>query len=382
MSDNQNTEIEVRQVHELADSAAQLKNIDPQEMRRQMEVLKEVIKIQRDFVENVLIPGQDYGIIPGTKERSLYKQGAERLLGIHTYYAITELTTEHENWETGLFDYTYRGVVKMKGTNMVVGSYEGNCSSYEEAFRYRWLWENQIPKGTDTSKLVSKDTKTGKQFRFLNEDLANQRHNIRSKAQKRAFVAATKLATGTSALFTAPDEDERLQPPNGNDGKGVDGDGEGAGNGNTNYGEPIGRGNKSGALWHALQAAKIDEKDFNDWLKVSYGWDNKDLIGEKAFKEIIDTVKTVKTGKLPAPKPKPEKPQEGSTSPGAKLSVAQIKHLNDGLKVLGKTDAEFAEWLKVAFPHYENIKTTNDIASEEYSTIIGAFTKAVEGKLI
>jgi hypothetical protein len=367
-------ELEVRNITDLQQGQA-----SPDELRQRMERMTEMIKLKAEFLRNNLKEGieADYAVIPGCGDKKvLLKPGAEKLLDWHGYYPSFVLISEKEDWDIGLFAYVYECTIKQRGSNIIIATQQGDCSTMESKYRFEWKYLNQIPKDVNADTLTKREIGKNKtvQYRFLVENPADKRNTIRKMSQKRALLGATVLATATSSLFATdiePDDDDQGAGATGN--TTTNGDGQKS---HPDYGKVISDPQAKRAFAKA-KSANIDIDKLNAWLKVAYGFENINAIGWKAYEEIC---KIIDTGKLPAVEP--EKPQGDSASSGAKLSVAQIKHLNDGLKVLGKTDAEFTEWLKVAFPHYENIKTTNDIASEEYSAIIGAVTKAVEGKLI
>lgn len=340
----------------------------PDELRQRMQRMTEMIALKQEFLKNNLKEGieGDYAVVPGCgNKKVLLKPGAEKLLDWNGYYPHFTLVSEKEDWVSGIFAYVYRCEVKQRGSNILIADAEGDASTMESKYRYEWKFGSQIPEGVDHKTLTKREVGKNKtpMYRVVVDNPADKRNTVRKMAQKRALMGATVLATATSSLFATD-----LEPDDGDDGgQGGNGDSD-KGNGNTTYGEPIGRGKKSGALYYKLKEAKIDEKDFNAWLKASYGWDNKDEIGEKAFEEIINTVKT---GKLPAPKPKAEKP---ATSPDVKVGVDELRNLAEALKRLDKKEASFTEWLAIAYPQYEG---TNDILAADYPMIIAAFEKAV-----
>ena len=55
------------------------------------------------YVAHHMVEGTDYGVIPGTRNKTLLKPGAEKLTQL--FRTIPRYTVEDkvENWETGLF---------------------------------------------------------------------------------------------------------------------------------------------------------------------------------------------------------------------------------------------------------------------------------------
>ena len=70
----------------------------------------------------------------------------------------------------------------------------GEASSYESKYRYRWVYESDVPKGLDKESLVNrifKNKKTGAEYakyRIENSDLIDQWNTILKMAKKRALV--------------------------------------------------------------------------------------------------------------------------------------------------------------------------------------------------
>jgi len=190
----------------------------------------------------------DYGIIPGTKKKTLLKPGADKLCELYGLSDDYEIVTGYsqENWSLNppLFDYTIRCILKNKRNGILVATGMGSCNSYEG--KYRWRDQNRkCPEcGRETvfrSKKRPEDgdrepgwycwTKKGgcgAQFpadsvritaqvtgRIENDDIATLKNTILKMAKKRAKVDATLSATRSSGIFTQDMEDigDLTQPP-------------------------------------------------------------------------------------------------------------------------------------------------------------------------
>lgn len=99
-----------------------------------------------------------------------------------------------------------------RGTQIVAGEGEGSCNTYESKYRYRWVYERDIPRGVDKDTLVFKEYKKDDgsvfyKYRLDNEDLFSQWNTVLKMAVKRAYVAAVLSSTGLSGLFSQ-EEDE------------------------------------------------------------------------------------------------------------------------------------------------------------------------------
>lgn len=85
------------------------------------------------FIEAVLVPGTDYGVIPYSSKPTLLKSGAEKILNYLGLIARTEIVNRVEDYNVGFFSYEckvylidYNGVVKGEGigiTNTREGRY-------------------------------------------------------------------------------------------------------------------------------------------------------------------------------------------------------------------------------------------------------------------
>ena len=80
--------------------------------------------------------GGDYGIVPGTKKKMLFKSGVEKLAEMYGLYDEYVIIGQVEDWDRGLFDYTIRCTLRSRKDDSIVGSGLGSCSTYES--RYRW----------------------------------------------------------------------------------------------------------------------------------------------------------------------------------------------------------------------------------------------------
>mgnify|MGYP001570328675 FL=1 len=125
----------------------------------------------------------DYGIIPGTKKRSLLKPGAEKLLKLFGFTAVNELVKEVEDFDKGFVYYKYKCTVR-HGASGIVMADATRTSNNKEA--------NFIRQGKTAY------------------DLAN---NVEAKAQKRALVAATVQATMATEIFETGEGDFEDDPP-------------------------------------------------------------------------------------------------------------------------------------------------------------------------
>jgi len=192
------------------------------------------------FVKEIMRPGTDFGVIPGTGTKPvLYKPGAEKLttfFGLVPRFVVVEKT---EDWGSpdheALFYYWIKCELYRSG--QIVGEADGSCSSREGKYRYRksgrvcpacgagaikkskypprgdkkappgWYCYSKIG-GCGAEFAVNDTTITGQvEGRLINEDVADLVNTILKMAQKRALVAATLITVNASEFFTQDLED-------------------------------------------------------------------------------------------------------------------------------------------------------------------------------
>ena len=202
------------------------------------EVAMARLKELQQFVREVMVVDEDYGIIPGTNKASLFKPGAEKLCEIYGLAPMVEVTQRIEDWDRGLFAYEVLTSLVSKRTGQVVATGVGSCNSMEG--RYRWrdsqrvcpkCKKETIIKGRDEygggwlcfarkggcgAKFNDGDASIEEQTagRVENDDPYTLVNTILKMAKKRSHVDATLSATRSSAIFTQDVEDiDQVTPP-------------------------------------------------------------------------------------------------------------------------------------------------------------------------
>ena len=183
------------------------------EMQRNLTEMKAKIDIVQQFIKGVMKDGLDYGSIPGTDNRSLFQPGADKLNFLYGYARHIAAKDEVKNIQTGHYDVTVRIQLRHKDTGVIVGEGEGSCSTMESKYRYRWVFESDVPESLNKETLVcktftsKKNGKSYKKYRIENADLCDVWNTILKMAIKRAYVGATLAATGLSGIFQMDEED-------------------------------------------------------------------------------------------------------------------------------------------------------------------------------
>lgn len=94
-------------------------------------------KLLGQYVQQHMQEGTDYGVIPGTKNKTLLKPGAEKLTQLFRCIPRFRIEEKIEDWDTGLFFYRFTcQIVTQTDEPVVVAEGVGSCSTYES--RYRW----------------------------------------------------------------------------------------------------------------------------------------------------------------------------------------------------------------------------------------------------
>ncbi len=185
---------------------------DTQEMAIRLGEMKNKLELMKHFFEDILVPNMDYGIIPGTNKTTLYKPGAEKLCELYNYSInITDLQ-EVADRETGYYQATVTITLVHRKTGEIAAQGIGSANTMEARYRWRWVYENQLPPGIDKSALVSKNRQNRRGsytvFRIENDDLWTLWNTILKMAKKRALVDATLSATRSSGMFADDIDDE------------------------------------------------------------------------------------------------------------------------------------------------------------------------------
>jgi predicted RNA-binding Zn-ribbon protein involved in translation (DUF1610 family) len=201
------------------------------------------VEMKRHFMRSVMQEGVHYDTIPGATRPTLLRSGAEVLL------AAMSLHAELADGAPPVLDYAglehageafieYRRVCRVyrqtgleEHHRMLVAQAEGTCNSWETKYRWRETqpecpdcgkatvfrskqsggWFCWRKRGGCGANMAADDPRINGQAvgRVPNPDVADLGNTILKMADKRALVAAARIATGCSDLFTeSVDESE------------------------------------------------------------------------------------------------------------------------------------------------------------------------------
>lgn len=172
-----------------------------QDVIAQKRLIQEVMKA-------VMKDGIHYGVIPGCKQKSLYKPGSEAILSTFRI-AVDPSIEDLSTLDCFRYRVTLRGILP---SGEIVGAGVGECSTDEEKYHWRGAVNDKEFDATPEDRKRIKYSrpnnynKTGeqKQVRTNPADLANTALKM---AKKRAQIDLTLTATGASDCFTQDLED-------------------------------------------------------------------------------------------------------------------------------------------------------------------------------
>lgn len=164
------------------------------------------VNLMQDVMMEVMKDGTHYGTIPGTKSKSLYKAGAEKLMATFRLAARPSV----EDLSIG-GEVAYRVTVSLESANgSFVGAGIGECSSSEDKYAWRAaICDEEFDVTPENRRRIKFSKYQGKvekkkQVRTNPADVAN---TILKMAKKRAQVDAVITATAASDIFTQDIED-------------------------------------------------------------------------------------------------------------------------------------------------------------------------------
>lgn len=198
------------------------------------EVLERMERV-RELLAKAMKPDHHYGVIPGTKKKTLLKPGAEMLclmLGLTARYEITKTELPNSHRE---YDVTCR-LLRQVGVDdsgrpilLEQSSGVGSASTMEK--KYRWRKSGRSCPACQAEGSIIKSKKEDGWYCFPkkggcgesfapddpdildqevdpieNEDIADTWNTVKKIACKRAFIAATTQATAATDVFENPEE--------------------------------------------------------------------------------------------------------------------------------------------------------------------------------
>lgn len=164
------------------------------------------VNLMQDVMAEVMRKDTHYGVIPGTKQPSLYKAGAEKIMSTFRLAADPQV---EDLGRDGEVHYRVK-VAILSASGAFLGAGMGECSSQEDKYAWRGV---VCPEEYDATPENRRRTKFSKwqgkvekkqQVRTNPADVAN---TILKMAKKRGMIDAVLTVTAASDLFTQDIED-------------------------------------------------------------------------------------------------------------------------------------------------------------------------------
>jgi hypothetical protein len=218
----------------LARREVALDTYSPVELRARLAEMRAEQEILQQFFQGVMVRDHDYGIIPGTREPTLLKPGAEKLAEYYGYAPTVKAVQEDCDRETGFYRARVTVALVSKRTGAVVAEGVGEANTMEGRYRWREAKRTCPACGASGTVIKSKeeyrdgggwlcwrklggcgasygpeDTRITAQpvGRVENDDPWALWNTVLKMAKKRALIDAVLSATRSSGLFTQDMED-------------------------------------------------------------------------------------------------------------------------------------------------------------------------------
>lgn len=161
------------------------------------------VNLMQDVMLEVMKDGTHFGVIPGTKQKSLYKAGAEKIMSTFRLAADPEVTDLGRDGETH-----YRVKVSIRSASgQFLGAGIGECSSSEEKYAWRGTVHPKEWDATPENRRRVKFLRDGREIQQVRTNPADVSNTILKMAKKRGLTDAVLTVTAASDLFTQDIED-------------------------------------------------------------------------------------------------------------------------------------------------------------------------------
>ena len=176
----------------------------------QLEQIKADIKLIDSLYKSIMVEGTDYDTIPGTKQPTLMKSGAELLrsyFGFHIEEVIEDIS--NLSLDIPLIRYRIRTLVYKNSDLICVGV--GECSSAEEKYAWQKCSKKEYEELSSENRRIkwypnkfskTKDDQYYPEYQARVTNTYDRANTILKMAKKRSFVDAMLTATGASRIFT------------------------------------------------------------------------------------------------------------------------------------------------------------------------------------
>lgn len=161
------------------------------------------VNLMQDVMLEVMKDGTHFGVIPGTKQKSLYKAGAEKIMSTFRLAADPEVTDLGREGEIH-----YRVKVSIRSASgQFLGAGIGECSSSEEKYAWRGAVHSKEWDATPENRRRVKYLRDGREIQQVRTNPADVSNTILKMAKKRGLTDGVLTVTAASDLFTQDIED-------------------------------------------------------------------------------------------------------------------------------------------------------------------------------
>lgn len=164
------------------------------------------VNLMHDVMKEVMIENTHFGIIPGTKQPSLYKAGAEKIMSTFRLAADPQV---EDLGRDGEVHYRVK-VALLSASGAFLGAGIGECSSSEEKYAWRRIvCEEEFVATPENRRRIKFQKYQGKveQVKQIRTNPADVSNTVLKMAKKRGLVDAVLTVTAASDLFTQDIED-------------------------------------------------------------------------------------------------------------------------------------------------------------------------------
>lgn len=161
------------------------------------------VNLMQDVMLEVMKDGTHFGVIPGTKQKSLYKAGAEKIMSTFRLSADPEVTDLGREGEIH-----YRVKVSIRSASgQFLGAGIGECSSSEEKYAWRGAVHSKELDATPENRRRVNYLRDGREIQQVRTNPADVSNTILKMAKKRGLIDGVLTVTAASDLFTQDIED-------------------------------------------------------------------------------------------------------------------------------------------------------------------------------
>lgn len=164
------------------------------------------VNLMQDVMQEVMKKDTHYGVIPGTKQPSLYKAGAEKIMSTFRLAADPEVEQLGHDGEVH-----YRVKVRiLTASGAFLGAGIGECSSSEDKYAWRAaVCDEEFDATPENRRRIKFSKWQGKveQKKQVRTNPADVSNTVLKMAKKRGLIDGVLTVTAASDLFTQDIED-------------------------------------------------------------------------------------------------------------------------------------------------------------------------------